>query len=73
MKVWIDRDRCALGPGRCPSCFNETADKARPDVPCIVAFRDDGSATLTIYLLSDGHDEMLIIPPGGDRRELGLS
>lgn len=63
MKIWIDRNVCESNLAACESCFRQLVTAAVPDQPCILAYRDDGRETLTIFLHSKDHDEMLIIPP----------
>lgn len=63
MKAWLNRDLCESNLAACESCFGQFVITGVPDRPCILAYRDDGSETLTIFLHSDDHDEMLVIPP----------
>jgi hypothetical protein len=59
MKIWIDRRRCQNSSPDCRSCFDDGLRQR----PCIVACRDDGSDTLTIFLEAQNHEELLINPP----------
>ena len=68
MKVWIDRNTCDSNLSACESCFGQLVRTGVPDRGCIMAWKDDGSETLTIYLRSNDHEEMVVIPP--EMREL---
>jgi hypothetical protein len=68
MKIWIDRNLCEANLAACESCFGQLVRTGVPDRGCIIAYEDDGSETLTIYLRSEEHEEMLVIPP--EMREL---
>lgn len=68
MKVWIDRNSCSSNLSACESCFGQLVRTGAPDRGCILKYKDDGSETLTIFLHSEGHDEMIVIPP--EMREL---
>ncbi|MFQ5854301.1 MAG: hypothetical protein ACE5LU_01460 [Anaerolineae bacterium] len=68
MKVWIDRNVCESNLAACESCFGQFVITGVPDRPCILAYRDDASETLIIFLHSEDHEEMLIIP--AEMREL---
>lgn len=68
MKVWIDRDKCTATLSTCESCFGQLVRTGVPDRGCVLAYKDDGSEDLTIFLHSNGHQEMLIIP--SDMRDM---
>jgi len=68
MKIWIDRDECEATLPTCESCFGQLVRTGVPDRGCILAYKDDGSEDLTIFLHSEDHQEMIIIPK--DMREL---
>lgn len=64
MKVWIDGNACEFNRATCESCLGQLVSNGVPDRPCILAYRDDGRETLTIFMHSQDYEEMLIIPPG---------
>ncbi|MFQ5854400.1 MAG: hypothetical protein ACE5LU_01975 [Anaerolineae bacterium] len=68
MKIWIDRDECTATLSTCESCFGQLVRTGVPDRGCILAYKDDGSEDLTIFMHSDNHQEMIIIPK--EMREL---
>ncbi len=63
MKVWMNRDFCDSTLSACESCFGQFVRTAVPDRACILAYKDDGSDTLTIFMHSGKHNEMIVIPP----------
>lgn len=63
MKLWLDRNVCESNLAACESCFGQLVISGVPDRPCVLAYRDDGSETLTIFLRAEKYEEMLIIPP----------
>lgn len=62
MKIWIDRDECTAVLSTCESCFGQLIRTGVPDRGCITAHKEDGSEDMTVFLKSEGHEEMLIIP-----------
>ncbi len=63
MKVWIDRNTCDSNLSACESCFGQLVRSGVPDRACILAYKDDGSESMTIYMHSEDHNVMLVIPP----------
>lgn len=68
MKIWIDRNLCESNLAACEECFGHLVLTGVPDRACILEYEDDGSEALTIFLHSEGHDEVLVITP--EMREL---
>jgi hypothetical protein len=63
MKVWLDRDTCESNLSACLSCFGQFVRTGSVDRGCILAYEEDGSETLTIFMHSEGQDrEPMIIP-----------
>lgn len=67
MKVWIDCSVCESNLAACDSCFGQLVVTGIPEGACILAYKDDGRETMTIFLHAEDYEEMLIIPP--DMRE----
>jgi hypothetical protein len=63
MRVWIDRNACDSNLSACESCFGQFVRTGVPDRGCILATKDDGKEALTIFMHSEDHNEMIVIPP----------
>ena len=68
VKVWIDRDTCTSNLSACLSCFGQLVITGVPDRACIMKYEDDGSEDMTVYMKSEGHEEVIVIPK--DKREM---
>jgi hypothetical protein len=68
MKAWINRDYCDSSLSACESCFGQFVRTGVPDRGCILATRDDGSESLTVFMHSGKNNVMLVIPP--DMRDM---
>ena len=62
MKIWLDRDKCTANLSACESCFGQLVRTGVPDRGCILAYKDDNSEDMTIFMHSGEHQEMLFIP-----------
>jgi hypothetical protein len=63
MRVWIDRNSCDSNLSACESCFGQFVRTGVPDRGCILVAKDDGKEALTIFMHSENHNEMIVIPP----------
>ncbi len=62
MKVWMDRDECTAALPTCESCFGQFLRTGVPDRGCILAYKDDGSEDVTVFMHSECRQEMIFIP-----------
>ncbi|MFN2114541.1 MAG: hypothetical protein ACK2T6_02430 [Anaerolineae bacterium] len=62
MKVWINRDTCDSNLAACEQCFGQFLRTGVPDRGCVLAYVDDGSEDMTVYMHSDGEDHVVVIP-----------
>jgi hypothetical protein len=67
MKIWVNRNVCDSNLAACEGCFGQLVITGVPDRLCVVKHQEDGSETLTVYMHSEEHNEVLVIPP--ERRE----
>jgi hypothetical protein len=62
MKVWLDRDTCTAQLATCLSCFGELMRTGYPNRGCVTNHEDDQSEDITVFMKSEGHEVMLLIP-----------
>ena len=68
MRVWLDRDTCDSNLAACEGCFGQFLRTGVPDRGCMLAWQDDGSEDITLYMTSEGKTHTVVIP--ADMREL---
>ncbi len=62
MKVWMDRDKCDSHLAACENCFGQFLRTLVPDRGCMLAWTDDGTNDVTVYMHSEGENHMVVIP-----------
>ena len=60
MKVWLDRDTCDSNLAACEGCFGQFLRTGVPDRGCMLAWRDDGSEDVTLYMMSEGKTHTVV-------------